>query len=130
MQVKEVMTANPGCCTPDSPLPEVAKLMVDHDCGAIPVVGPDGRIAGIVTDRDICMAALFQGRPLREVSVSEAMAHDVVTCHADDSLLEAEHLLSARQVQAQAAGRGNSGRLPPLLLPAADAVQVLRCRVV
>ncbi len=38
MQVKEVMTANPACCTPDTPLPEVARMMVDNDCGEIPVI--------------------------------------------------------------------------------------------
>ena len=41
MQVKDVMTADPACCTADSSLQEVAKLMVDHDCGEIPVVASD-----------------------------------------------------------------------------------------
>ncbi len=55
MQVKDVMTADPACCTPDTPLPKVAGLMVDNDCGEIPVVESTAgkRPIGVVTDRDI-----------------------------------------------------------------------------
>jgi CBS domain-containing protein len=86
------------CCAIDDTMDRAALLMWDNDCGAIPVVGADGRLAGIVTDRDICMAALFQGRALRDVSVSDAMTRDLATCHPNDSLLDAEHLLGIRQV--------------------------------
>jgi len=60
MEVKEVMTANPACCTPDAALREVAAMMVDNDCGEIPVVeNKESNIpVGVVTDRDIVAAPL------------------------------------------------------------------------
>ncbi|HEU4752254.1 MAG TPA: CBS domain-containing protein, partial [Armatimonadota bacterium] len=55
MQVRDAMTENPACCTPDTPLQEAAALMVQYDCGAIPVVESQQskKLVGMVTDRDI-----------------------------------------------------------------------------
>ena len=63
MQVKEVMTADPACCTPETGLQEVAQLMIDHDCGEVPVVGnQQSRIpVGVITDRDIVCRAIAKG---------------------------------------------------------------------
>ena len=52
MQVQEIMAARPACCRRDSSLQEVARMMVEHDCGAIPVLEAGGKPAGIVTDRE------------------------------------------------------------------------------
>jgi CBS domain-containing protein len=76
-----------------------AQLMWEHDCGAIPVMGDDDRIIGIVTDRDICMAAYTQGRPLYAIPVHDAMAKEVFTCRPDDSVEDAEHLMGEKQVR-------------------------------
>jgi CBS-domain-containing membrane protein len=73
--------------------------MWEHDCGAIPVMGDDDRIIGIVTDRDICMAAYTQGRPLYAIPVHDAMAKEVFTCRPDDSVEDAEHLMGEKQVR-------------------------------
>jgi CBS domain-containing protein len=56
--------------------------MWDHDCGCLPVCGGDGatRVVGVITDRDICMHALFQSKPLQELRVSEGMAKQVQVC--------------------------------------------------
>ncbi len=55
MQIREIMTGDPICCTRDTGLPEVARMMVEHDCGAIPVVeSRNSKIpVGVITDRDI-----------------------------------------------------------------------------
>jgi CBS domain-containing protein len=61
------MTENPACCTPNSSLTEVARLMVDNDCGEIPVVEDmiGRRLAGVITDRDIATRIVAQGQEFR-----------------------------------------------------------------
>lgn len=58
MQAKDIMTRDPACCTPDTKLQDVARLMVEHGCGEIPVVksNNDRKPVGVVTDRDIAAA--------------------------------------------------------------------------
>ena len=77
-------------CSFDSDLNCAAELMWDHDCGVVPVVDADGRLAGIVTDRDVCMAAYTQGGSLRSIPVDSAMAKHVLVCHLNDSVTVAE----------------------------------------
>ena len=60
--------------------------MWDHDCGCAPVVDGHGRLAGIITDRDICMAAYTQGMPLEAIPVERAMSARVVSCMRGDDL--------------------------------------------
>lgn len=73
--------------------------MWEFDCGVIPVVDDDGRVAGIVTDRDICMAAYTQGKALSAISVASAMARDVAAAHADDGIEQVEELMRDKQVR-------------------------------
>ena len=101
MQVKEVMTANPACCTPDTPLPEVAKLMVDNDCGEIPVVENRGSKIpiGVLTDRDIVTRAVARDRDPRSIPVSELATPDVITVPGDASVEEAEEHMTRHAVR-------------------------------
>lgn len=99
MHVKEIMTHPVITCSVDSSLSFVARLMWDHDCGAIPVVDREGRLAGIVTDRDICMAAYTQGGALASIPVTTAMAKQVLASHLDDSVETAEELMAEGQVR-------------------------------
>ncbi|MFN7142535.1 MAG: CBS domain-containing protein [Myxococcota bacterium] len=75
MRVKDIMTPAPVCCTTDTPLDQVARMMVEHHCGCIPVVrDPESRhLVGVVTDRDIVCRALAQGVNPLEVGVQECM---------------------------------------------------------
>jgi CBS domain-containing protein len=92
MRVEQIMARPVQSCRPDDSLARAAQLMWDHDCGCLPVVQGDGvpRVVGVITDRDVCMCALFQGRPLRDLRVSEAMAKQVKVCSPSDSLADAE----------------------------------------
>ena len=80
MQVREIMTPNPACCTPDTPLREVAKAMVDNDCGEIPIVrsASDGTLVGVVTDRDIVCRLIAQNRNPLELTAESCMSSPVV----------------------------------------------------
>lgn len=78
MKIQEIMTAHPVCCAPDTNLREVARMMVDHDCGEIPVVR-DGRPVGVVTDRDIAARAVAAGRNPLEMTARDCMSSPVIT---------------------------------------------------
>jgi len=99
MKVKDVMHHSVVTAPDGGTLDQVARLMWEFDCGVIPVASDDGRLAGIVTDRDICMAAYTQGRPLHEIPVGTAMAWQVVAVHAGDTVEAAEGLMRANQIR-------------------------------
>ena len=101
MRIEQIMTRPVQRCRARDTLAHAAQLMWDHDCGCLPVCGSDGvtRVIGVITDRDICMHALFQGKPLQELRVSEAMVRQVQTCRPDDSLADAENTMREARVR-------------------------------
>ncbi len=99
MRVREIMSSPVVTCPEDARLNDVARAMWERDCGSIPIVDRDGRLRGILTDRDICMAAYTQGRPIQEIPVSAVMASHVLVCHVDDSLEMAGQLMREGQVR-------------------------------
>ena len=98
MRIQDVMSTPAVLCGRNDSLNDAARLMWEHDCGVIPVVKEDGRIAGIVTDRDICMAAYTKGKPLGSIPVAEAMAPRVFSCRVDDTLESVAQVMSDNQV--------------------------------
>jgi len=101
MRVEQLMTKLVTTCKPEDTLDRAAQLMWDQDCGCLPVCAGDGvnRVTGVITDRDICMSALFQGKPLRDLRVSDAMSRQVHVCRAGDSLFDAEQTLRKAQIR-------------------------------
>src|SRR5690606_8688971 len=94
-----IMSKPVQCCGTDDPLSRAAQLMWEHDCGAVTVLGPGDAVVGIITDRDLCMAAYLQGRPLAEIPVRSAMSREVVACAPSDSIESVESLMQRRQVR-------------------------------
>jgi CBS domain-containing protein len=99
VDIQELMSKPAVTCRATDRLNIAAQLMWEHDCGSIPVTDTAGTLVGIVTDRDICMAAYTKGAPLSAIKVSEAMAKQVFTCHASDSVEAAEQLMSEKQIR-------------------------------
>ncbi len=97
--VDALMTRKVWTCRAGDRLNEAAKLMWDHDCGCTPVLNEAGRLVGILTDRDICMAAYTQNRPLAEIEVSSVMAKDIWSCAPEDTVDIAEVKMQAHQVR-------------------------------
>ena len=99
MNVQSIMTPNPTCCTPDTTLPEVARMMADCDCGQIPVVDDlrTLRPVGVVTDRDIAIRAVARGKNPIELYARDVMSSPVVTVHPETSLEEACRTLEDEQ---------------------------------
>ncbi|HEX7603692.1 MAG TPA: CBS domain-containing protein [Polyangiaceae bacterium] len=93
MRISDVMTYDPIRCFPDDTLNRAAQLLWEHDVGVLPVTNGLRRLVGIITDRDICMAAYTQGRPLAEIQVSTVCSKHVISCRQDESLEAAERLM-------------------------------------
>lgn len=99
MRVQDVMSAPALCCSADATLDVAARLMWEADCGSIPVVDQNGRLSGIVTDRDICMACYTQGKPPSEILVGNVMCQEVVTARPEDTIEALERSLGQHQVR-------------------------------
>jgi CBS domain-containing protein len=99
MKVREIMTAAIYTCQPDTDLGRVAGIMRDHDCGFVPIVDASGAVAGLITDRDICMAAAARGLALEHLSASQAMSQSVRACLPDDTIPEALEMMKHFKVR-------------------------------
>ena len=88
MSVSTVMTDNPACCTPDMPLSEVARLMVENDCGEIPVVEDmaSRKLTGVITDRDITTRIVATGRNSAEARAADCMTTPCVSVTAESTM--------------------------------------------
>jgi CBS domain-containing protein len=95
------MTKDPACCTPETKLPEVARLMIEHDCGAIPVVGSqrERKPVGIITDRDITCRAVAAGKNPLDLTAGELMTTPVTTVTPAESLEECVRAMDERRVR-------------------------------
>lgn len=101
MQVKDVMTANPACCTSETALQEVAQMMVDHDCGEIPVVEnkKTNLPIGVITDRDIvCRTVARRLNPL-DLTVADCMSRPCVTVTPDMSVEECSRIMEENKIR-------------------------------
>lgn len=86
MKAKEIMTTNPKACSPTTTLADAARFMWDYDCGILPAVIDGGKVVGLITDRDICMAAAIQNRNLSNIAVDEVYSGDVYSCKPEDDV--------------------------------------------
>lgn len=98
MKVAEVMTRDVNVCGERDSLSRAARIMWENDCGCVPVVNADGKAVGILTDRDVCMAAYMQGLPLHAIQAESAMARAVVSCSSDDDVTIAEELMRQNKI--------------------------------
>jgi CBS domain-containing protein len=96
---KDVMTANPECCASDRPLGEVARLMIEQDCGEIPVVDDRQKLIGVVTDRDIVVRAVAHGHDPANLTAGDVMSQPVVSVHASAPLDEVVETMERHQIR-------------------------------
>ena len=98
MKVKEAMHKGVDWVGPDTPVVELAKLMCEHDIGAIPI-GENDHLIGMVTDRDIVVRAVAENRPPGNAAVSTVMSEGVYCCYDDDGVTDAARLMAEHQVR-------------------------------
>jgi CBS domain-containing protein len=97
--VSSVMTSNPACCTAQTPLRDVARMMIDNDCGQIPVVDDAQRPIGVVTDRDIAIRVVAEGRDSNSACAGDAMSSPVRTVSVDTPLRDVVCAMEADQIR-------------------------------
>ena len=98
MNVGELMTRDVRTCASSDSINDAARIMWERDCGCVPVV-EGGTVVGMITDRDICMAAYTQGRRLMHMTVGSAASTNVLTVGENESLRRAEELMRDAQVR-------------------------------
>jgi hypothetical protein len=86
MRVQDVMTKSVAFCHPDANLATVTAQMWEHSCGQLPVVDNAGKVAAVITDRDICIALGTRNQRAAEVNVSDVICRAPVLCKASDDL--------------------------------------------
>jgi CBS domain-containing protein len=101
MTAKDLMTPNPACCTMQTPVQEVARMMVEHDCGEIPLVEQPGlkRVVGVVTDRDIVCRAVAEGKNPLTLTAAAVMTSPAVTVNERDDLDEVIRVMESHQIR-------------------------------
>ncbi len=114
MNVEQIMNRNVKSCHPGDSLNLAAQLMWENRCGAVPVVDGESKLVGFLTDRDVCMAAYTQGKPLAAMQVDSAMARKVTSCHGDDDLEFAMRLMGEKGLRRLPVA-GSDGKLLGIL---------------
>ncbi|MBI2834233.1 MAG: CBS domain-containing protein [Acidobacteria bacterium] len=99
MKVRDIMTTDVSSCQPETNIADVAQTMWDRDCGTVPVVTREGRVIGMITDRDICIAVATKARTADRISVREVSAGNVYSCMPDDEVSVALETMKTRQVR-------------------------------
>ncbi|MBA3677078.1 MAG: CBS domain-containing protein [Sphingosinicella sp.] len=98
MNAQDIMTKAPACCAPEASVGDAAKLMVENDCGQIPVVDNNGVLVGIITDRDIACRCVAEGKQ-SDTPVSEVMSKSAITVTQDASLDECCKKMEDNQIR-------------------------------
>jgi CBS-domain-containing membrane protein len=99
MIVAEVMTQAVRTCAATDSLSAAAQIMWELDCGAVPVVRDDGHVMGMITDRDICMAAHLRGQRLGECLVRDAMGAPAISVRPSDAIEKAESVMREHRIR-------------------------------
>jgi CBS domain-containing protein len=101
MTCEQVMTRNPQCCVGSDTATRVAKIMKIEDVGAVPVCGgrDSKRLVGIVTDRDLAIQVVAEGRDPSTTRVQDIMTRDPFTCRIDEDLETALQRMESNQIR-------------------------------
>src|SRR5262245_38444513 len=101
MTARDLMTSNPACCTMNTPLQDVARMMVECDCGEIPVVERDDRRTpvGVVTDRDIVCRAVAEGKDPLAMNAGSVMTSPAVTATERDGIDAIKGMMETHQIR-------------------------------
>ena len=99
MQVSKVMTRDAECVRPDNTLQEAARKMRDLDVGPMPVCGDNDRLVGMLTDRDIAVRAVAEGKDPTRTPVKDVMTEGISYCYEDEDVSDAARQMSEKQIR-------------------------------
>lgn len=96
---RDIMTPNPACCSPSTTLDQVARMMLQNDCGEIPIIDTNDCVVGVITDRDIVCRVVAQGKNPAGYTVQMCMTSPVVTVPENASLHEIVSTMERHQIR-------------------------------
>lgn len=101
MNIESIMTKQPICCSPSDMVQKVAQMMRQHDVGAIPVVSDlvSKNLVGIITDRDLCISAMADGKDPRTTPIAGYFTKAVITCSPEDTLVACEQKMKEHRIR-------------------------------
>jgi len=101
MKIKEVMSVNPACCTPNDTAQNVAKIMCDTNVGSLPVVADyqSRSLIGMITDRDLCCRVLAHGLDGKSTTIQEFITYNPAICRDGENIEKCERLMQEHQVR-------------------------------
>lgn len=99
MKIRDLMSRPVETCRSHESLNAAARKMWEADIGAVVVVDDKNRVVGMVTDRDLCMGAYTQGRPLTEIVLAETMSKNLVACAPGDDIADTHELMKRHQIR-------------------------------
>ncbi len=99
MRVKDIMTTHVACCNPATNLAAAVEMLWSHDCGALPVLDDVGRVIGIVTDRDLCIALGTRDRRPSELTVEDVMQPALIRCDPEAEIRSALDNMGAEKIR-------------------------------
>jgi CBS domain-containing protein len=99
MKCSDVMTKNPKTCAPTDNVAQAAQLMKSEDVGPIPIVGANDKLEGIITDRDIVLKVVAEGRDPKTTKLADVMTTDLISCTVDGDIEEMLDLMEDNQVR-------------------------------
>ena len=99
MKVRDLMTSDVRACRAETNLAEAGRDMWEGDCGALPVVSDEGRVIGMITDRDICIALATRGGSADRIAVREVAQGHAYTCLPDDDATAALQTMKAHKIR-------------------------------
>ena len=123
MQISEIMTKNPAYAAPDTSIGEIAKMMVENDCGCIPIVegGEGSKPIGMITDRDIVVRAVAENKNPLDLQAGDLMTGGIVTVSPETSVEECANLMESKQIR-RIAVVDDSGKLCGMVAQADIAI--------
>jgi len=98
MQVRDLMTTHVWSCSDNATVASAANTMLDHHCGFVPIVGKNGEILGVVTDRDLCMAVVRSDRRAAEIPLAEVCSGRVVSCGPAQEIHDVLQIMESARV--------------------------------
>ncbi len=99
MKVEKIMTTDVGVCLLEDTLTKAAEIMRQKDCGVVLVIDAENKVVGIITDRDICIAAAARKQSISQIKVKELTGGKVVCCSADDKIEDALKKMRKNQLK-------------------------------
>ncbi|HEY9791797.1 MAG TPA: CBS domain-containing protein [Candidatus Obscuribacterales bacterium] len=101
MNISEAMTPDPACCTRGDSVQAAAIIMRELSVGVVPVIDSDDsqKLVGVVTDRDLCMDVVAEGKNPADTKVGDCMTTELITCHPNDDIEQVAHMMQQNQIR-------------------------------